>query len=155
MAKITFEILGKKKIVTILSRIKTRVKNLSPAFRNIANSFRDIEKKTFEGQGRPVGWKPLDPKYAAWKAKNYPGKPIMVLTGDLKKSLTSKGGDHVEIISPHELEIGTRDKLGLFHQKGAGRLPVRKNISPTPRDMTEWVNITRNFIISKLGFKVV
>jgi phage gpG-like protein len=152
---IKFEILGKKQVSTILSNIYSRVKDLRPAFKQIADNFRETERITFEKQGRPGEWRALSPKYAAWKAKNYPGKPIMVLTGDLKKSLTSRGGNHYEKIGRQELEIGTKDKLGIFHQKGAGRLPVRKLISPTPRDISEWVQITRSFIIEKLGLRKV
>ncbi len=153
MAKITFTILGKKKVVNVLTFIKKTVKSLQPAFRDIAQNFREIERKTFADGGRPASWRPLSPKYATWKAKNFPGAPIMVQTGDLRKSLVSTGGDHIEIIKKDELIIGTQNPLGLWHQTGAGSLPVRKVISPTPRDLTEWINITRSFIIEKLGLK--
>jgi len=33
--------------------------------------------------------KPLTKRYAAWKRKNYPGKPMGQLTGDLLKELRS------------------------------------------------------------------
>jgi phage gpG-like protein len=153
MPKLSIEILGKKKVLGILSTLGNRVKNLKPAFKDISSNFLEVEKRMFVSGGRPARWKPLNEKYAQWKNKHYPGKPTMILTGDLKNSLISRGGDHIERIGRMSLEVGTKDPKGDWHQTGAGNLPVRKVISPIPRDVTEWVNITRSFIIEKLGFK--
>jgi phage gpG-like protein len=152
MANISFELLGKEKVVSILTSLKSRVKNLSPAFRSISDNFRETEKKTFDNQGRGKSWMPLSSTYAAWKAKHYPGRPIMVLTGDLKRSLTSRDANHIERIRHQDMEIGTSDKKGIWHQKGTSKMPARKLISPTASDKMEWVNIIRSYIVEKLGF---
>jgi phage gpG-like protein len=148
--QISIELQGKKKVSGILSRLAGHVRDLRPAFKQIGMNFREMEKKTFEKQGSPQQWRVLSPTYAAWKAKNHPGKPIMVLQGDLKKSLVSAGGDHIERIKRMEAEYGTKDPKGDWHQRGAGKLPVRKVISPTASDKTEWINIIRSFIVEKL-----
>jgi len=143
--------IGKSKTVKILSKLDGRVKNLKPVFRMVAENFRELERITFEKRGIRT-WKPLSKKYKKWKKKNYPGKPKMVLKGDLKRSLTQKGGKHIERIKRQSLEMGTSDKKGQWHQLGKGRLPVRKVINPRVKDRKEWINMIRSFIIEKLGF---
>ncbi len=147
-----FDIVGKKKVMKILSSLGGRVTNLKPAFKNIASNFLELERITFEKEGRRGEWRPLSLKYAAWKSKRYPGKKKLVLIGNLKESLISRGGDHIERIGRKSLVMGTKNKLGDWHQKGAGSLPVRKPINPTTKDHNEWVNIIRSFVVEKLGF---
>lgn len=153
MTNITYELIGRKKVVKVLSFLKHKVKDLSPAFRKIGDNFREIEKKMFVRGGRPRKWKALDPVYAAWKAKNYPGRPTMILTGDLMRSLISLGGEHIQNILPQELTIGTSNPKGDWHHNGKGNLPKRRLISPTPADTTNWTTIIKNFIMSKVGIK--
>ena len=153
MARLTIELIGKKKVVGILSALTARVKNLKPAFKDVADNFREVEKLTFKAGGRPSHWKALSPVYERWKASHHPGKPIMILTGNLKDSLISTGGNHIEKIRRQSLTIGTKDPKGDWHQHGRGNLPVRKVISPKPSDITEWVGIIRSYIVEKLGLR--
>lgn len=153
MAKITVELQGKKRVSKILTSLAGRVTNLKPAFKQIGDNFLQVERRMFAEGGRPAKWRPLSPRYADWKARHHPGKPTMILRGDLKDSLMKRGGDHIERIGRKSAEYGTKDPKGDWHQRGAGRLPVRKVISPKPSDITEWINIIRSHIIEKLGLK--
>jgi phage gpG-like protein len=45
-----------------------------------------------KGHGK---WKPLDPDYKAWKAREFPGRPMLHLTGELHREMTSRTAVHV------------------------------------------------------------
>jgi phage gpG-like protein len=135
--------------------LKKRLLNLKPAYQQIADNFRELEDLTFRQQVRARPWVPLSPAYAAWKQKHHPGKPILVLTGDLRKSLVSKGSEHIEKIGRRNMEIGTSNKTAVWHQFGVrkNRLPIRHPIKPLPKDWKEWRDIMFSYIKEKLGFK--
>lgn len=85
--------------------------------------------KAFESTGGSIGerWEPLSPAYALWKGRHYPGRPLLVLKGRMKRSLTKdtsrdmifsrKGG--------RQLIIGTRISYAKFHQYGTSKMPAR------------------------------
>lgn len=155
MANIRLTISGLKKILSTLQTLKLRVLNLKPAYKQIADNFREVEKVTFANQGGRRKWTPLSPNYAKWKSKKYPGKPIMVLTGDLKNSLINQGGDHVEIYTRKSLTIGSKVKYGNVHQFGSRKrkIPRRPPIDPRSQDTKEWRDIMLNYLIESLGFR--
>lgn len=76
----------------------------------------------FESKGGSIGkkWAPLSPAYALWKGRHFPGRPLLVRTGRMKRSLTDstsrdmifsrKGG--------RQLIIGTRVFYAKYHQYG-------------------------------------
>lgn len=59
-----------------------------------------------------TSWKPLSPKYRAWKNKHYPGQPILTLTKRLRNSLRWSGGhlgkEGIFLPGAKEVVIGTR-----------------------------------------------
>ena len=85
---ITFEVAGDEQLKRSFSRFGEQAKDLSEPFREIVKDFHKIEKRQFESEGSygSGGWQPLSPRYAAWKAKKHPGRPLMVVSGLLKES---------------------------------------------------------------------
>lgn len=109
-------------------------------------------KKTFKNLGGAHGkWKPLSEDYAAWKQRHYPGKPLMVLNGDLKNSLTKK--DDNNIYDPSysnnifRLVLGSQIEYGIFHQVGAGRLPVRRVVDPDSPAIRNIFNVLQKELV--------
>jgi len=96
----------------------------------IATEFYKIEREQFKGEGGPSGkWKSLSPKYAAIKARKYGNVPILTATGQMMKSLTSRGAaNSVMQQTATEMTIGTSDPKAGYHQRGNRRLPQRKVI---------------------------
>lgn len=82
-------------------------------------------------------WAPLSDSYSRWKEKKYPGKPILVRTERLKRSLTAtgSGSDQVYQAEPMSLTLGTMVPYGIFHQRGTKTMARRSVIEPTKRDM--------------------
>ena len=137
-----------------IDRIASTVKDLTPAFKKIGDDFRKTEDRVFKGQGyygsRP-GWKPLTPQYRNWKNANFPGKPILQMTGKLRNSLATKGNNHVERITKNSITIGTSDQKAMWHQKGNSRgLPARPPITFTKYQGDRWANIIKDEILRGL-----
>lgn len=105
----------------------------------IGNRIAAFEERQFSSQGGygSGGWSPLSPRYAAWKAKHYPGKPILQRTGELKASLTSRpfGIDEVDLKTA---VFGTGLPYSAYHQHGTDRMPMRKPLEVPEYERREW-----------------
>jgi len=102
--------------------------------------FRRIERTLFSSQGKSGGkpWPALSTRYAKWKARRFPGRKILTLRGDLRRSLTDKGGEHLahSFRGPRGwvIRLGTSHWKAPLHAMGAGNLPVRRPIQLTGAD---------------------
>lgn len=148
--ELTFDVAGDRQLSRSLSRFGDSVKDLSPAFREIAKNFHEIEKKQFASQGGygSGGWAPLSPTYAEWKARHYPGAPILRRTGRLLSSLIGKTQDTIEEIGKHDLSLGTSVPYSIFHQKGRG-VPRRPVIELTEKDKSNWMKIIQKWLVDQ------
>jgi phage gpG-like protein len=81
--------------------------------------FEEIERELFESEGSSgaTGWRPLSGAYQRWKEKNYPGQPLMQLTGNLMRSLTgSFNPDAVFEMTTDTYIRGTTVPYAVHHQ---------------------------------------
>ncbi|HID08258.1 MAG TPA: hypothetical protein EYP10_14050 [Armatimonadetes bacterium] len=107
--------MGVESVIQELGGYRDRAKDLSPVWRMIARDMMDLERKVFASRGAILGasWAPLSPRYAKWKARHYPGRPIMVRSGRLFASLTREGSpDMILIIKPDALVFGSARRVG-------------------------------------------
>ncbi len=116
-----------------LGGILGAVKDLRPVWPDVHNIFMDFIKEVFRSQGGYAGttWQPLNPNYAAWKARYYAGKPIMQLTGRLYESfITPNHPEHVYRTGPSFGEFGTRVLYARTHHWGypPRNIPARRLI---------------------------
>lgn len=109
--------------------------------------FETISKTQFSrkgGFGKHGTWPSLDPKYAAWKAKKFPGKSIMRRTDKLYNALV--GGSDSSVFYSGSLPSGFNVRYGVdiepdypsFHQQGGsikGSMKMRKVIDPTEQQL--------------------
>ncbi|HUU55301.1 MAG TPA: phage virion morphogenesis protein [Armatimonadota bacterium] len=141
-ARVSFRVsvLGEMQLHRALQGRIRATSDLSPAFERIADDFEETEQRQFESEGGfegNPGWAPLSEKYAAWKAKKYPGGRILTATGKLRDALTGGAGS-IRKVDPLRLEVGgsvivgkgRRWDLGALHQTGTTRgMPARKPIN--------------------------
>jgi phage gpG-like protein len=129
--RLTIEILGGEKVDVALSRFGDYARDLRPFWLDaFAPSFYADQQKNFEGRGSYVGgWAPLSPRYAAYKSKVRPGRPLMEFNGTLRASLKGKD-EPFAVFRPAQqsLQIGTSVPYAARHQTGGGRLPQRRVI---------------------------
>jgi hypothetical protein len=75
-----------------------RIEDLAPLFEGFGTLFKSELGKQFMSEGaNSGGWAPLSPAYAAWKADHFPGRPIGVLSGALRRSMTGGEGYGQEV----------------------------------------------------------
>ena len=88
---------------TFIRNIERLSENLTDGFdwESLAPMVAEAADRIFASEGRGA-WPQLSEAYARWKARNYPGKGILELTGAYRSAATQIG-------SPHNLvEVGPR-----------------------------------------------
>jgi len=128
--------------------------DLTPVWQDLKKIFIQIIRANFrtEGQHSGPGWAPLNPAYARYKARKYPGKTILRATDTLFKSLTGVGGGWIERITPRYAEFGTRVAYAKFHQLGTSRMPARPPIpNLTREDGAAMADAILAFILKKMN----
>lgn len=157
--EIRWEVVGETQLRRRLSGIALQLTDYREPLQQLADEVIYPEiRQQFEAQGNPP-WPSLTSRYAARKARQYPGAGILVRTGDLKRSLTTKRArGSIYSLTEHQLVIGSRLRtpggrwnLGLLHQKGAPRakLPARPPLRLTPQKQFRAVEIFHRWLLAR------
>lgn len=145
--RVRFSFYGEAQVDRTLERL-TAVEDMRPAWEALADRFVALEKRQFATEGLfSGGWAPLSPRYAAWKSRHFPGKPILRRTDDLFNSLTRRPLG-VERIEPDVMVIGSDVSYGKHHQTGTPRMPRRRPVELTEAERREWVRTIQKYIIT-------
>jgi phage gpG-like protein len=146
---LTFTFFGDKQIDRTIEDREERADDLRPAWDVLADRFRKMELRQFGSQGRygSGGWAPLSPKYRLWKARRYPGKPILRRSDDLFRSLTERPFG-VEVIDQHVAVFGSDVDYGEHHQRGTPRMPRRRPVEFPESERREWVKVIQRFLVT-------
>lgn len=145
---LTFEGFGATQMASRLGIMAHQFEDAEPAWRNIADDFAQLEAQRFASGG--PGWAALSPAYAAYKSHRYPGKGILVASGNLRDSL-SHASSVVQGMSPTTLTLGSTVPYGKYHQHGTARMPARKPIDMQPDDRRRWLKILQTWATSVFG----
>lgn len=117
---------GDERVRAKLDRVNRKLRDLRWLWANLIELFQRKQEEWFASEGRG-SWPPLSPTYAAWKARVYPGRPILVATGDLRTSLTTR--ESVLAQTDQALYLGTTVSYAAFHL-GGPKMPARPPIIP-------------------------
>lgn len=124
-----------RRVAQRLVLVSEALNDMRPLAGPLRSIFLSFMRRHFSSRGSyaRVPWVPLSPRYAAWKARHFPGKPIMRLRDVLYGSLTQTGHPMaVNTVTRRRIEFGTRVPYARAHQHGVpGRLPQRVVI-PAP-----------------------
>ncbi len=130
--------------------LEARIRGLSRALddmRPVWPEVHDVVVKVIKenldtGGGRSGGWAPLNPGYAAWKERHYPGRFMMHLTYRLYPSLTQVGhGEHVANYGRDFAEIGTSVIYAKAHQYGRPEINLWKRVLIPRLNKNDMANI--------------
>jgi len=147
-----FSVLGEMQLHRALAGRIRAVSDFRPVWAQVYDDYIDMEQAAFaqEGayEGNP-GWTSLNPKYAAWKARHFPGARILYLFGRLFRALTGGGTDqgatHIHRSDAFALTMGGAVRvgnwdLGGLHQTGTRRgMPARKPLLLSRARKSRWV----------------
>lgn len=138
--------------------------DLRPTMEVVGIGYRKEVQMIFSRQqprGEDMRWASLSEKYAAWKAVHYPGQPILVRTGALRQSMTTKGAEgNITAISKTSAIFGTSIRYGIYHDSDKprkGNLPRRNFSEPSERRIQIWQGQIEKDIrsdLEKQGIKV-
>lgn len=147
MTRITLDVLGTRQVDRTLTRWADALKDARPLWEELAAEFGRANAQQFGSQGAASGgWAALSPGYAEWKARHYPGAPILVRTGALMRSLTARPYG-VERITRDSLTVGTNIDYAWYHQHGTSRMPARPPVEFTDARRREWVRIIQRHVV--------
>jgi phage gpG-like protein len=107
-----------------LNNIGVRINNPILWWGEVEDSLTKYTASNFTLEGLPVGgWKPLDARYAAWKAVRFPAAPMLVRTGRLMQSALNPT---VSIMGPSERRYTASVNYAGFHQYGTSKMAKRQ-----------------------------
>ena len=121
--RIEIDVDGLDETSEYLKDVRSRMKDLRPVWPRLHDSLKSYIIGNFTAQGLPSGgWKPLDAEYASWKAKNFPGAPMLVQDGGLFRKV-SKGPKLEGMMRGARFQF--TGKIARFHQYGTTKMPAR------------------------------
>ncbi|MFT4471703.1 phage virion morphogenesis protein [Arthrobacter sulfonylureivorans] len=143
---------GFRPLIMDLERYSSRAGDAEPMFQGMADQVAAENLQQFTALGAYYGarWKPLSPRYAAWKKKRYPSKPLMVLSGLLRESLTERPMG-IDEVWDRGMVVGTAVPYARYHQKGnpETNLPQRKLVGrPTKAGMKRYGSFLHQWIFN-------
>ena len=124
---------------------------LEQAVKDLENDHQGFFDAAQDATGAP--WPPLAPATVRRKGHD----TILVETGALRKSLTSKGGDAIREIfdEPQEgFSFGTSDPKAPFHQAGTERMPARPPVGMTEERLDQICDEIADSMVDQLTFQV-
>lgn len=112
-------------------------------------TIRGATARIFASKTSPAGakWPDLSPKYQKQKSKMYPGAPMLVATGELFRSVTSKDSQgSVVMREPKKMIFGTAIEYANFHQMGTEKMPKREFLGVTDKQKKTWNKLLKEYM---------
>lgn len=159
--RLTFDVDGERQVSRAFSLMEHEVRDLSEPLEEIGELIRQAIGEEFATGGARGGapWQPLSPDYAKWKEANFPGRPLLVQTGSMRRDMLSKAAFRVtadRLVYSPETASETHPEIAGFHQRGAEPNPARRMVDLTSsdrrsfeREVHEWVNAKRRGIFGR------
>ncbi len=129
-----------------------RVNNLQPAFERMLPALQQYSENYFARGGAYEGnppFAPLSARYAKWKARRYPGAPILTRSGRLRASLASVTNDSIADATADALTFGTRVPYATYHQFGTRKMPKRPPLKLSKPLGARLITILRDYLLEQ------
>ena len=123
-----FEFTGGEQVTLGIVNIQQFLDDMTPFWVLVSGDLQMmmLEEFAYEGDVGNLGpWADLDKKYAAWKARAYPGQTILRLTDRMYDSLVGTTDDTVFTANPTWMAWGTGVEYARYHQEGTEHMPAR------------------------------
>lgn len=146
LVRLHFEVAGVGEYVRSFTVYAHEADDMREPFGDIADIIIESvqEQFTTEGAHGGIRWAPLEPGYRLWKEHNYPGRPILVQTGVMRRAATDK--QRTVTITPKRLLYEVHDDKAYWHQTGAGHLPERRLVNLTLAERRQWDRVFAHWL---------
>lgn len=117
---LTVEITGSDEELAKIRRLGDSFSDFSDAMRTVGDELvKYFSGQAFASQGGVYGdqWPELNPVYAQQKAKDYPGRPILVKTGEMQQNFVAN-------TNSTSAEITNTSPQFIYHQSTAPRSKI-------------------------------
>lgn len=106
-----------------LGSFELQMRDLRPFWPKVVPLFIGWMAEVFDTEGGfwAGPWAALSPRYAAWKSRRYPGKPILQAEGDLRRAASEPTRD----VTPDSITLTIVDEKVQYHFTGTPRMPAR------------------------------
>ncbi len=140
------------------SNMARQVEDWTEPLEKIEADYYEMMRLRFAGEGAHEGqseWAALSPKYAVWKAAEYPGAKILHLEGKLEAAATNPGAPGaIQERGPRRLAIWIERWVGgwnlaFLHQFGTRRMPARPIVQVGQPTRLRWVRIIRDWFYTE------
>jgi phage gpG-like protein len=149
MVQFRFEVEGEVQLNRFIDHFADQLTDWRPVWDDVAKEFWQVQEKHFDTQGHGA-WAPLSPRYAAWKAMNYPGRDILVREGTLRDAATGK--QSIERRQAMTLGLGWSGvSYWRYHQRGTSNMPARKVIDLREQDRQAILKAAHRGMVRALG----
>ncbi|WP_233531561.1 phage virion morphogenesis protein [Antrihabitans sp. YC2-6] len=140
-------------IPRMLDQIGADVKDLRGAMQDVGESAKlFFGGQVFASRGGVIGepWQRLSPDYAAWKAKKYPGRPVLIRRGLMQRSFHYRS-------TPMSVTISNSAPYFKYHQSDEERsvIPRRVMLKMTSQFHDDVVGIIANSLIRRIKSRIV
>lgn len=148
-------VIGKDRAIARIRGLRYRTNNPEPMWPVVGQIISAHEAEQFASHGRHFGtpWRPLRPKYLAWKLANGWPRATLVMSGELRASLIGRPMD-VEKYEGMKAIFGTANQLAIWHHYGTryrGKQvnPPRPVIKATPIMAREIAKVTLEHVMGR------
>lgn len=132
-----------------ISRLGEYATDLRSLWDDIERDLSEGERKQFDTEGAASGraWAPLSARYAAWKAKHYPGNRILVRTGRLRMAATGSSNELEVRKSQREFLWRLLVPYARYHQGGTSRMPQRRPVDLSDARRRSWTKLLQRHLV--------
>jgi hypothetical protein len=143
---IHFSIHGDDQYVRSFEVYEGEAADMSDPLNDCADHLISVIGEQFDTEGERTGhkWAELDRAYAVWKARHFPGKPILQATGVMHDLMTSK--ELTVTVTPDRMTYEVDLDRAIWHQEGKGHNPQRKIVDMGAVDRREWDHIFASWL---------
>lgn len=146
---VRFGSIDKDDLAAYLQDIDLRMQDIRPVLDRYGEYIvNEHIPRQFAAQGTPRRWASLSPAYARQKARRYPGRPILVRTGRMRRGFRWEA-------RPRSLRIINRVRAGqrgrglprwFYHQSGTEKMPARPMLQMTDKDRDKLSEFTEDHL---------
>lgn len=146
MIEIQITIAGDKETVKKLEKFEGALSDWQSELQSIGGLLQTFySTAVYETEGGAFGapWAQLSQPYEAWKRTAYPGRGILVRSGDMKRGYKYTAGRS-------EMKLWNPVDYAKFHQYGTSRMPQRLLLKLDDQRKNEIIKVIKKGVVDKI-----
>lgn len=116
---INLNVAGEQQVARTFQIAEELSRDLSEPLEELMDQLLELVRAQFDTEGAAAGgpWQPLSDEYAKWKEAHFPGRPILVRTGEMKAAMLDE--QEAVHVGPDMAVYAPVSRIAGYHQAGA------------------------------------